>query len=514
MRAKTVLAIESAKDARGALAQWLLVYEEYKENYPEKEALIDLLTERARKAAELIEQGVEECDCLDGKFPLGNEEDASFAGDVFGIDDLVKFQLGLYHLVSEGHYVEPAYDVLVRNGFIAEQYGEWYTAVDCYNGVPLSESVGKRRSMCKKKMEAEGERLFEVANILKTDGIHDEKDYWLTMFEAAEMHHPKATVLVGISRATGSDGFPTDVKEGLDLLSDAAWRGNAEAAYAICELYDKGIEQIDVRDAMTMCSRAAKNGYAPAVERLEKGFDLRPKHEILTERAENGDRDAMWELVKLYEKRGANLDLAGEWLAKAVDAHQPNALVYTAEGYLDKSREYYNEEKAEGYLRIAAEGGHIPAIKLLAERELEQGEVSFWEADAKGEVKPCHEKQFAWYKLTAKTKDADALCKVGYAYYRGYPVEKNSEEAFKWLARAHDYGSVEALYMLGDLFEKGEGVAQNLDTALALYTEAAENGDMRAMIKLYDIYTNGLGDIKPDKDKAFRYLWLSGYGRD
>ncbi len=59
--------------------------------------------------------------------------------------------------VKAGHFVEPAYDVLIRMGFLAEMRGDYGYAFRCYNGDPLpSSDVEARMALCRKKMK-EGE---------------------------------------------------------------------------------------------------------------------------------------------------------------------------------------------------------------------------------------------------------------------------------------------------------------------------------------------------------------------
>ena len=53
-----------------------------------------------------------------------------------------------------------------------------------------------------------------------------------------------------------------------------------------------------------------------------------------------------------------------------------------------------------------------------------------------------------------------------------------------------------------------------MTVALLFYIQAAEGGVLNAMYRLIDIYTNGKDGIPADKEKANRYRFMSGFGRE
>ncbi len=518
MLPRTVLALRDIKQKEAVLAAWQAAYDDIAENYPECEALVGTLRERMLAAYAGVDENAED-PALDGDHPLGNEEDAAFIGAFFPIADLALLQCGLHHLVRTGQYQEYAEDVLVRAGYIAECYGEWHEAVRCYGGVSTSLMVERRASRCREKMNAEGARLYDEAMALLAEG--KKKDASLLMARAAEMRHQGAMLRAGLDRIYGTDGYPTDKKEGLTLLRESAWDGNAEAAFAICKLYDDGIEEVDARLAMSMCERAANAGHELAAARLARGFDLRPVTEILLERAEAGDADAMWRLGLRLDKEG-KADEAGEWMARAIDAGHPEALLMAADLCLNKDSSVYDPAYGAQCLRAAADAGNITAILRLGRLSLADGDAHFWEAAmALGEGKTPdsvliarHKKEFAWYTLAAEAGDADAMYAVGLAYRYGYPVTRDCKSALARFLGAVEAGNASAMYEAAYLYENGLGTKEDTQRAIALYTESAEEGVVASMLRLHEIYGEGLHGVAPDKEKAFRYLWLSGYGRD
>ena len=114
MRPELVLAMKSHSNPAQLRDEWLKEYAKYEDD-PSDGELTAQLKERMLKAYDLVVAGkLEDDPSLDGDFPLGRSEDAEFMVPLFRIHELVLLQLGAPHLVQAGHYVEPAYDVLVR----------------------------------------------------------------------------------------------------------------------------------------------------------------------------------------------------------------------------------------------------------------------------------------------------------------------------------------------------------------------------------------------------------------
>ena len=162
MRPETVLNLKPGDDPAALRDQWIAGYDAFAKEYLNTEDLAKTLSERAKRAYALIKERtaaepasshdemfyIEEAArrkaddaSLDGDFPLGNEEDAAFAGHYFSIPELVSIQLGYHRQISCGNFSGYNFDVLIRKGFVAECDGEWMEAARCYEGVSTSESV-------------------------------------------------------------------------------------------------------------------------------------------------------------------------------------------------------------------------------------------------------------------------------------------------------------------------------------------------------------------------------------
>ncbi len=514
-----------------AMAKWDLSTEELCEQLKERvtkacEIYISRKTPKVRASFAapdpyyyewLDEMRQKEDDSLDGDFPLGNAHDAEFANDFFSLEELVYIQCGHHNLISTGHYVEYADRVLLRKGFIAELEEDWPRAVGCYSGISYSSSAQEREFECDRKRREEGEKCYAQAQELMGSGKWSEVS--VPLYRAADMGHPDAMVDLALANIYGQYGIRKCMDEALELLHKAVWENSARACFELVELYDSGVGAVDAEEALSMCEKAAKLGHKKAAARLEDGFDLRPIEEILREQAQKGNADAMWQLAKHLAEKQENEE-AGYWYDQAYEAGQVDVLMEFAAVYLDKDGEYYDERMAEQCLRRAADQGCVRAIITLSELELKEGDENFWQAAMKiSQEKPGvfekrrHQRQFAWYQLAAEAGDGDAMNALCAAYHFGYPIERDDVMAFEWVMKAVDQRNESAMYQAAYLLENGFGTKKNIEEALKLYTESAEKGVASSMMRLYQIYSEGLEHIQPDKEKASRYLWLSGVGR-
>ena len=398
MKPETVLGIKHREDPTAKLQEWLKEYAAIAAEFPGAEDLAQRLSKRAEKACEFIternkpEPPSSSCDdmyyiemakivddenaSLNGDFPLGNETDASFAGFYFSVPELAEMQCGLHHLIVAGNFNGYNFDVLVRKGFLAELYEDWPEAVHCYEGVPTSKSVQEREYECRRKMTIEGKRCYKKALAFMESGKLSE--VFAPLSRAADMGNPDAMTDLALARVYGQYGCAKDLQEALTLLRAAAKRDNARACFALCHLYDSGIYDVQAAEAKKMCEKAAGLGDEKAKARLADGFDLRPIREILLEQIEKGNIDALWQMAQLCKKENDE-NGAVEWFNRAIEAGQVDALLSAAAVYLDKNGGFYNKELARQYLRRAADGGSVQAIILLADLELTDTDISFWQ---------------------------------------------------------------------------------------------------------------------------------------
>ncbi len=518
MRPELVLGMKSYSDPAKLRDEWLKEYAKY-ENDPSDGELTGVLKARMLKAYDLVMAGkLEEDPSLDGDFPLGKPEDAEFMVPMFRIDQLVLLQLGAPHLVQAGHYVEPAYDVLVRKGILHELSGDYANAYVCYNAVP-SPSANNRGYACKKVALAKYNTLMEQAHKHLSQG--DWKAAWYPLMEAKEIEYVapsrEAAAMLGHQYAYGL-GVPKDTEEGLQLLRKAAadyLHPSYDACMTLVDLHDGGLWDVEGEEALALCTKAAEAGVEKAKMRLAEGFDTRSNEEICREQIEKGSIDAPYSLACYLRRKGDGEFLY--WLEKAAGKGIVAAMVELAEIYMKTDR----QTEGEGIYRKAAELGSVEAIKALARRDRNKEDPLFFlaamhqaEAPSDAALTERHKKEMGWALLAAEAGDPFSMYQVAMAYHYGYPCERDDIQAFTWAARGAEEGRSECHNLLGILYENGHGCARNIHKAIAHYDVAAQKGILMAIARLAEIYRDGADGVEPDKEKATRYLFMGGFGRD
>ena len=518
MRPELVLGMKPYSDPAKLRDEWLKEYAKY-ENDPSDSEMTAQLKARLLKAYDLVVAGkLEDDPSLDGDFPLGKTEDAEFMVPMFTVHQLVLLQLGAPHLVQAGHYVEPAYDVLVRKGILEELQGNFAQAYTCYDGVP-SPSANKRGYRCRDIARVKYDELMEKARKCLSEG--DWKNAWYPLNEAVDIEFVapsrEAAALLGHQYVYGL-GVPKDTVEGLKLLRKAAMNvlyPSYDACMTIVELHDGGLWDIEGEEAYELCKKAADAGVREAQLRLDEGFDLRSNEEICREQIEKGSVDAMYALACHLRNQGDEECLS--WLEKAAAARVVPAMVDLAEIYMLADR----QEEAESLYRKAAEMGSVEAIKALARRDRNKEDPLFFlaamhqeEAPSDGELTERHKKEMGWALLAAEAGDPFSMYQVAVAYRFGYPCEKDDIQAYMWAVRGAEEGRVECNFLLGMLYENGEGCTKDIHKAVEHYDVAAQKGVLAAIARLVTLYQDGAEGLAPDPEKAARYRFMGGFGRD
>ena len=187
---------------------------------------------------------------LDGDFPLGNEKDVKFANPYFTIEELAMIQCGKSALVQIGDYVEPAYDMLIRKGFIYELGEEWHLAEACYKGVSTSKKVQERELYCKKQKMQKGMKLYQKAQLCLE--MEDEEAYLFYLKQSADMNHFQACVELGYAYMLGNYGLKKDLTTAIRLFTNANYKVNMYdhfmkmniLSHAVSELSEERIKSL------------------------------------------------------------------------------------------------------------------------------------------------------------------------------------------------------------------------------------------------------------------------------
>jgi TPR repeat protein len=317
----------------------------------------------------------------------------------------------------------------------------------------------------------------------------------------------------------GLGGVRQSAGEAIVWYRKAAHGGNAPA------LFWTALRETDPDVARLMLKKAADAGYAPAMAKL----------------AEASGNDAMLRAAAELGDTSAMLRLGGEWLRKAADSGNREALARLGRteeaaarghtpslvklGRFEEAARLGDPEglyrfglsladKAEGsrWIQRAAEAGHAAAMRELG---LRYRDGSGAPVDAETSVR--------WLRAAAAAGDPQALYENGdarSAAEKGYApamvrlAEETGDRA--WLERAAAAGYANAWTKLGNperAAAAGDPEAKvlladkdrNAKNAYRLYVEAARSGYAPGMLRAGDCHMEGRGASRSEIDAVNWY---------
>lgn len=236
------------------------------------------------------------------------------------------------------------------------------------------------------------------------------------------------------------------------------WYDKAAAADVPAALHWKAVRRVktDPGAARVLLKKAASRNYPPSMTQLAL---LDGDKALLERAAQAGDPEAM-------------MALGGDWVAKAADRGNPEALA------------------AAGRVEEAAARGHGPSLVKLGR---------FAEAAQAGEAEGAYRYGLSlpdgaegtrWIQRAAESGYVPAMRELGVRYRSGKSAPHDEILAASWLGKAAAAGDPEALYLTGSVKESAEkGYAPAM---VALGTKdwlerAAESGYANAWTKLGDV---------------------------
>jgi len=263
------------------------------------------------------------------------------------------------------------------------------------------------------------------------------------------------------------------------LAGHNSWAGPLEEGLA-------ALDQADYKTALRLLKPLAEQGNAKAQNGMGRIYLVSPIGCAVTKdpteallwlgkAAEQGNRQALTQLIYLYERESCGIgkigdewEIEAEWLkwvrrAAALGDYQARHKIWTRLGrdYVETAaklravadqgsarehferatREAANSEKALAELRKAAELGH-PEAQYKLGLAFEQGNGL-----ARDYVKAHN-----WYQAASELGHPDAQFRLGRMYARGRGVRKDKFEAGRWYRLAAVQGQKEAKEKLGGLF--------------------------------------------------------------
>ena len=203
----------------------------------------------------------------------------------------------------------------------------------------------------------------------------------------------------------------------------------------------------------------------------------------ITRLADLGDVDAELSLgyMYLYGQNGVETDYNKALHYYSLAADQNNTIALNNLGSL-----YFNgigtepdyPKAASLFLKAAQNGSDDAAVNLafiyLSARQKENNENAV-----------------VLLKQAADAGNNTAKFMLGYAYYKGFVVEKDLIKAVDYMKQATEAHLDEAEYVLAEMYANGEGIAKNYGNAVRHYKSAASQGHVASMMRLADILSAG-----------------------
>ena len=94
---------------------------------------------------------------------------------------------------------------------------------------------------------------------------------------------------------------------------------------------------------------------------------------------------------------------------------------------------------------------------------------------------------------TNNPQDIEKLYELGFKYYIGDSVERDTIKAIDLIQKAAELGHIGGETLLAYCYFRGDGIDKNYDECVKWCRRAAEKGDGEAQILLGECYLNGYG---------------------
>ncbi|TNI84474.1 tetratricopeptide repeat protein [Aeromonas sobria] len=202
----------------------------------------------------------------------------------------------------------------------------------------------------------------------------------------------------------------------------------------------------------------------------------------LLEKAEQGDKDALFQLGRKYsngEGVPKNDEEAIKWYLKAANLESAAAQNNLGVAYEKGQGVPKNDEEAVKWYRKAAENNLAVAQRNLGlMHRLGRG------------VQQDDQEALKWYRVAAAQENPQAQNNLGWMYQNGRGVPKNDKEAAIWYRKAAKQGNIDAQVNLGWMYQNGRGVIKSDKEAIKWYNKAADKNNARALFNLGLLYSN------------------------
>jgi TPR repeat protein len=326
------------------------------------------------------------------------------------------------------------------------------------------------------------------------------------------------------------DGSEKDVPAAVALWRQAADCGNTEGQYWLAIMHRDGREVPQNDDeAVRLFTAAASSGHAFArkclVQMLGEGRGVSQNvREALNRFRFASDEDGPVLIHQLAMMYHHGRETAAKNVPKAVGLYSIAAHAGLSESLdvlyhiwrFGESDVPANRSKAAVIAeRYAAKGEFIGIItyahvlelgigiradreratQLIAEAHAQKfasDQFNYAESLESGQRLPLDsETPLAYYLISAKNGNVQAMVRVGIAYENGKYISRDQDEAAQWFRKAADLDDHVAMWKYAFCFLNGHGVKRNSSEALRYLMMAAEKGNPDASMQLGFLYRDG-----------------------
>ncbi len=466
-------------------------------------------------------------DVLDGKnvsakclqlcvgLPLEDDQDLAFANKLFDDKQVALFRIRMpkfVHFPTDQLYT-------ARQAFVHETFENYYAAVQMYqeDTHPISAERLPRATQLSKQ---HGQATYKKARKLIENEEFKQGVNLLTI--ASNNFCTEAKCDLALAYVYGYWDVEVDCAKGIKLLRQAVEQGSNVACVSTYQIFDEiACYDVSAEEAERCCKFVADQKYRVAMERLKQGFDQRPVHERLLERANNGDWESAYKLfVYLNDVSDNDFGLAEESMELLIKAcnggHIPSLMRASKvcfDAIEDDSDDSISAEECHlvgmGYLMEAVHLKHVPAITLYGDKQLVENDKPFWlltQAPTDENYMERLRQQFHWYCMAADLKDGQSAKRVAEAYKKGFVVQQDDAKVFHYTRAYAECPPHTGCADLADLLVEGIGCQPDVYKAVAVLKVGAEKKQSFCMWKLHCIYRDGLGPIVPNEKLANYYL--------
>ena len=386
--------------------------------------------------------------------------------------------------------------------------------IDRYKKVYMAQNVIPWYKKAYKQGYLDG-MLKLISLDLQEDNFHKEETYSGMNLEEAEMflqNHKNSKKAVGLL-ANLYQNYPELEKMNIaeSILLDNMEENSTEAMWKLYKFYKK--QNINSPQAKAYLQELTIEGFQPAIiehsyENILKSINVDQNLEILFNAAKRGDKDAIEDIISLYNKDIVkNIDYLS-YLKKACKLESNNKSIdlkiadyYLKNGYINKGAtilQYYAQlgdsnaqyRLSKIYGKLNRNNKEIFWLKEAKNRGNIKAEIDYYSMVVKGLIKDDVYKSIQILNRYAKMGNIDALRVLAYAYSNGTTVDFDPQKAKYYYLLLIERGDKNAYFDLINLFQK-INVDHRYDNAIEqLFQMAIKNNLKHAKVRYAQFLIN------------------------